>query len=204
MAVLPGGHGQWAGMWQFFVILPSVTCCLSRVSLVCLVFPVRALGLAASGRGSRLSSHLAGLWGLEGGSLGEVSLGATFCWEFLPLFWRGWDSARKRSRVVIQKDVAKQVCSGASACPSSARLPPNRRSCCKLWVESGTRVDAFSGGPRLIDLEGVGGTRRQNAVLSSRVSTRKGFNGSLLKPCSFPARVEKKQVLKPECSRSAV
>lgn len=102
--------------------------------------------------------------------LGLASLGRAFCWEIAlsDVESECWGSARKRPRVVIQKDVARRVCSGV--CSSSQRGPASCREslqCCKLWGENGTRV-VFRGG---------GGTRQQNAGPSSRGSARKDLMG---------------------------
>lgn len=66
--------------------------------------------------------------------------------------WKGWESARKRPRVLIQKDVTKRVCSRASVGPSSSRLPSLiALRYCQLWGEDGTRLD-----PTYLFSEGVG------------------------------------------------
>lgn len=86
--------------------------------------------------------------------------------------WKGWESARKRPRVVIQKDVAKRVCSVASVRPSTVRLPSviaysAANFGMKMGLELG-RLPVFRGG---------GGTRQQNAGLSSRGSASKDLMG---------------------------
>lgn len=65
MAGLPGGLGALADWGSFAVFPSSLMCCLSQVSLVGSGCPVRALGLAAAWRGSRLSSHTASLCGVS-------------------------------------------------------------------------------------------------------------------------------------------
>lgn len=84
-----------------------------------LVFPVCALGIAAIGGFESRWTHC-GRVGLGRGSLGEVSL-RTFCWEILSSVLKGLESARKRLRVVIQKDVAKLQ--RGFSWPQLARLP---------------------------------------------------------------------------------
>lgn len=78
---------------------------LSFAGLLC--FPVCALGLPAAG-GLRVISHIARLWGWERAPLAKSSQDDVLLGDFrLFFFLRGWESASKRPRVVIKRDVAK-------------------------------------------------------------------------------------------------
>lgn len=120
VAGLPGGCGALADWGSRGVVLSFLMGCLNRVSLIC---SGRAPGLAAAGRGfESLQPHCQACGVSRGALWGKLSLGRRFAGRFPPLMWKGWECARKRPRVVIQKDVAKRVCSGASVCPSAVRL----------------------------------------------------------------------------------
>lgn len=120
-------------------------------------------GSSAAGRGSSLSSHTASLWDQQGLPLGKLSLGRTLCWEISSSDVEGLGICEKKAKSCDSKGCCKRVCSGASFCDSL--------QCCKLWGEMGlglTPLPVFRGG---------GGTRQQNAGLSSRGSARKDLMG---------------------------
>lgn len=72
---------------------------------------------------------------------------------------------------MIQKDVAKRVCSGASVRPSAAGRFCDKLQGCRLWGENAIRVDPLTCFPR------EWGTRQQNAGLNSRGPARKDLMG---------------------------
>lgn len=104
VAGLPGGRGALADWGSLGVVLSSLMGCLNRVSLIC---SGRALGLAAAGRGSSLSSHTVSLWGQQGRLLGKLSLGRTFCWEISPSDVEGLGMCEKKAKSCDSKGCCK-------------------------------------------------------------------------------------------------
>lgn len=108
---------------------------------------MRALSLARAG-GLRISPATLRACGVYRGSLGEVSIGTTYCSEVPLLFLEGQRICEKKAHSCDSKACCKTSLqwgfSSPQLCQASSCAVCSSPACCKLWGESGTRVDLLT------------------------------------------------------------